>query len=595
MLCIKGDGNMLGFQLKRSIYIRLMITFMIILLPIYLISIAFYNWAETSTRNDIENSLNNQTSYYFKNLENDILRIRKLQNNLLMNDDLQKLTNLYPLIPNKYEKTQSIIRLQQMLYAVYSSSIIIEKVKVQIPSADLCIDANGSVSRLENEEYDYFSRLMESSYYSTVYWKDGYYLITPFSITEDGDNNEVLFLCEVKLSTTELEKAMKNLNAYKSCGSLLIDRDTGGIIVSDNDNYISKVIIDKFKVIKKSDNENGILRINHLNTSYILAFSDSKYLGMTFIKYIIEDEVFKDTWKLKIWFWIFCILSVFIIFVFSLAIFRFISNPMKKLVNSFKKAEMGELQYNISYTQDDEFGYLFSAYNRMTDKINEMIEQVYSQKLLVQKAEYQHLQTQINPHFLYNSFFVLQRMIQGADIDQASLFAEYLGSYFRYITRNQSEEVPLAAEVKHARIYTQIQGMRYMDSIKIEFEELPTRYKQLMVPRIILQPLVENAFKYGLKTREENGEVHISFHTFSKELHVIVEDNGTGINDEKLKELNMIMNNELSRMEITGMANIHKRMQIKYGDSAGLAFMKGELGGLKILLKIPLQEDRQDV
>ncbi|MCX7657034.1 MAG: histidine kinase, partial [Treponemataceae bacterium] len=160
--------------------------------------------------------------------------------------------------------------------------------------------------------------------------------------------------------------------------------------------------------------------------------------------------------------------------------------------------EEGDLKTRIEYERKDEFGYLFHSFNRMVDKLDELVNQVYVAKILAQKAELKQLQAQINPHFLYNSFFTLQRTIIGEDIDKAALYAEKLGSYFKYITRNRQEEVALEKEVEHARIFTDIQSMRFSRRIKIEFGCLPEECRDWIVPRLILQPLLENAFEHGL-------------------------------------------------------------------------------------------------
>lgn len=132
--------------------------------------------------------------------------------------------------------------------------------------------------------------------------------------------------------------------------------------------------------------------------------------------------------------------------------------------------------------------------NDMEDRLSRLIEEVYVQKNLTQKAQLKQLQAQINPHFLYNSFFTLSRRIKRQDYDNAEEFARHLGNYFKYLTRDGSDFIALRQEVEHAKSYATIQQARFSSRVRVCFEQLPDSCSGLMVPRLILQPLLENSF-----------------------------------------------------------------------------------------------------
>ena len=162
----------------------------------------------------------------------------------------------------------------------------------------------------------------------------------------------------------------------------------------------------------------------------------------------------------------------------------------------------------------------------MVKELKTLIEQSYKQKILVQRAEMKQLQSQINPHFLYNSFFILNTMARTEDYENIEKFTEQLGRYFQFITRSAADEVPLEKEVEHARVYTEIQAMRYSNRIKAYFEELPEEFWGIVVPRLILQPIIENAFEHGLGMVKKNGILTVSFEKLQNGLHIIIENNG---------------------------------------------------------------------
>ncbi len=231
----------------------------------------------------------------------------------------------------------------------------------------------------------------------------------------------------------------------------------------------------------------------------------------------------------------------------------------------------------------------------MAGHLETLIDEVYSQKLLLQKAEFKQLQAQINPHFLYNSFFMLQRMIKNRMQEEAIQVSRELGVYFQYITRNNSDFVYFKDEYNHARIYSNIQAMRFDGRITTEFGELPSAYELLQVPRLILQPLIENAYNYGLENKLSNGFLRVSFHPGNKGIHIIIEDNGEELTDEKIIQINnslKLSTNFIDSAEVTGLINIYKRIQTFFKNESTLFITRSDLGGLRV--SIFLEEKNEE-
>jgi len=252
--------------------------------------------------------------------------------------------------------------------------------------------------------------------------------------------------------------------------------------------------------------------------------------------------------------------------------------------------EAGDLEIKIEHKHDDEFRYIYRRFNAMLDKINLLINQVFTQRILTQKAELKQLQSQVNPHFLYNCFFILYNIAYAEGCDTVARFANQLGNYFQLITRSAKDEVPLSREVEHARVYTEIQTMRFSNRISVQFEELPECYAGLIVPRLILQPVIENAYEHGLARVKAGGWIHISFHPFDGRLCIRVEDNGEGLEAQEFQRLRDVFDNKIQECEATGMINIHRRLQIRFGAESKLAISGGEAGGTKVEIIIRLQE-----
>ncbi|HEY5587137.1 MAG TPA: histidine kinase [Ruminiclostridium sp.] len=226
----------------------------------------------------------------------------------------------------------------------------------------------------------------------------------------------------------------------------------------------------------------------------------------------------------------------------------------------------------------------------MCQKLSTLIQQVYEEKLNAKSAELKQLQYQINPHFLYNCFFLTYRMAMMHDEDGVIKLTKHLGNYYQFVTRSSSDDVPLIKELNHVKEYIEIQSVRFNNRIFVKIEELPKVFDNLLVPRLILQPVIENAYSHGLKNKVKNGIINISFSQKKNVFSISVEDNGNELTSEILMALEdkllFIDNSD----EITGLLNVQRRLKIKYGELGGISVSRGELGGLKITEKIILEE-----
>jgi len=314
---------------------------------------------------------------------------------------------------------------------------------------------------------------------------------------------------------------------------------------------------------------------------YLAIYAKSDYLDMVLCKYIPENQVFASLKKYQIAFWVFTLIALIIITLFTFSTNRFINRPLSKLVNSFREVEGGNLEIRIGHNHNDEFGYLYKRFNAMVENLDVLIHQVYKQKILAQKAELKHLQSQINPHFLYNSFFSLHNMVVNGDYENVELFTRQLGTYFQFITRSAADVIPLEKEIAHARIYADIQSRRFRNRIKLEFEDLPEELKNIQVPRLIVQPLIENAFEHGLKNTVSDGLLRITFTSGDGRLLISVEDNGKEMSDAEIERLESCLEQENDENESTAIINIHRRIRIMFGEESGLKFSRGDLNGLK--------------
>lgn len=284
---------------------------------------------------------------------------------------------------------------------------------------------------------------------------------------------------------------------------------------------------------------------------------------------------------------LFVTIAAIMVVIFMLS--RSVNRPFQQLLGLFQQVESGSLDVKTDYQFQDEFKVVFDQFDRMISRIRELLTQSVEREKELQRAEYKQLQAHIAPHFLYNSFNVLRHCVLMEDYETASEMSRLLGNYFRYITYGDEEEtIFLLDEYKHAEDYLEIQKIRFQDNILMEIEPLPETFSHLRVPPFILQPLVENVFKHGIKDMAYTGQISIYVEAKETELQVIVWDNGYGVNAHQLEVLQRAIDGGEAMPEHSGLVNIHKRLKIILGEDAGLSVESEPNTYFKTTIHIPL-------
>ncbi len=567
---------------KNTIFRRLLITFLLIILPIYFIGIFIYNWGFHAINNDITKSMTAQVSFYLEKLDSEIQRIRVQQDDSLSDVNLKDLVFISNTM-NNYEKSQAVLRLQYRLTAIKNSSGYIKDVRVRIPTLGYAITADQGVNVHDDIKQDILNSAYISPNSQMVYWQGNFYLTSFYKSTLQ---NSVLFWVEIQLEKGTFNNDLRQFNTFPDSMSILYCRSNGVSLINgaeDQNNELKNSLKQQLK-----NSNSGTYRVNFNYKKYYVYYYTSDYLGLTIARYIPESEVLSPVRSYQIWLWVFLMMSLVIIIFFSISIYSFIHKPLNIFLESFKKVEEGDLSINIEHRHNDEFRHLYRSFNRMTENLGTLIDQAYKQKILAQNAELKQLQAQINPHFLYNSFFILYSIAKAGDNDTVMSFLQQLGSYFKYITRNAEDEVQLYREVEHARTYANIQALRFSNRITIQFDELPDSYRNLIVPRLIIQPIIENSFKYGLEDKVEEGVLYVKFSENGNYFNIIIEDNGNGMNTAEIQSLEEALSDKQHTVEATGIVNIHRRLQLKFGGNSGLSATNSELGGFKVVINIEL-------
>ncbi|HUX39497.1 MAG TPA: sensor histidine kinase [Rectinemataceae bacterium] len=281
------------------------------------------------------------------------------------------------------------------------------------------------------------------------------------------------------------------------------------------------------------------------------------------------------------------ILAVIAAFFFTSSIAR----PVLSLRSLMKRVEEGDLSVRSSSDSGDEIGELGHGFNEMLGRIQGLIGQVYREQKSKREAELGILQEQIKPHFLYNTLDTIQWMAQEHRVEDVVCMVGALSSLFRIGLNKGRELIDLSDELKHVESYLCIQKMRYEDKFDFAIRggEGLGGYQVL---RLILQPLVENAIYHGIKERRGNGKLLVEVSQAEGELRLLVRDDGVGIDEARLANLNIALESQDFASEGLvrgyGIRNVHERIVLTFGAPYGLRFAAVPGGGTEVRIRHPL-------
>jgi two-component system, sensor histidine kinase YesM len=289
------------------------------------------------------------------------------------------------------------------------------------------------------------------------------------------------------------------------------------------------------------------------------------------------------------------VIGYIIFFVSSIFLATMITRPIKRLTNTMKKAKMDELKINPGSSASLEIIELNNTYNQMVENTNHLIQEVYEKELLRSRTELKTLQSQIDPHFLYNTLNALYWSLEEKGEEDLAGTVIAMSELFRYTigNKNSGEWVTIHDELEHIERYLQLMKMRLGDRLIWSISVLP-EYIDIKIPKLIIQPLVENAIIHGIEKKRKQGAVfiHVEKVDNSSNITITVKDNGSGIEAEMLSQINhaIEMDGE-SSIKGMGMAltNVNKRIRLYY-DQYNLKhlYLDSEQGkGTKVTLEIP--------
>ena len=328
------------------------------------------------------------------------------------------------------------------------------------------------------------------------------------------------------------------------------------------------------------------------NDGKLYSISRSEKTGWTVVDCTNVKELLSKSRQAQSVYVLTAIILVIVALLFSRFMARSITLPIQKLRDSMKKVQEGDFSVSdVVVDSRNEIGSLTKSFDVMTHRIHELMEQNVHEQEEKRKSELKALQSQINPHFLYNTLDSIIWMAEGKKNEEVVLMTASLARLLRQSISNEDEVVPIANEVEYARGYLTIQKMRYKD--KLEFQiEVDSSILYIPLIKLVLQPIIENAIYHGLKYKESKGLLIVK--GFMKDGNAVLQviDDGVGMDEETLAHI-YDKHKVNYHSNGVGVYNVQKRLKLYYGEDYGITYTS-ELGkGTTATITIPGRQEGQ--
>lgn len=386
-------------------------------------------------------------------------------------------------------------------------------------------------------------------------------------------------VCIIRLSVGA--NVLKNILG----GSSSMPHETFNILIDKSGNYISPY--DDFVLTKndidcithnKTKNSQKSIRLSNGCRYFARSHNlDNRSLSLYTLSCV--DSIYKTIFVMLLLLLIILVLISFVAFIISWRRSTPLINAFNTLSGAMRKMSLGDFkQLHIPENMDNNIVETYNAYNHLMDSMISLIQYNDSYESKLKHMELNFLQQQIKPHFLYNTLNTIQGLIKGDNKNKALELIQSLSKFYRFSLHNSDNMVDFSTEITHITHYIKVENFKFDNAIELNID-IPETIMQCKVPKLILQPIIENAVHHGIREKETGtGTISISHKCENNDIYIYVVDDGVGIPEKKLKAIN--------HGHSIGLLNTDKRIRLFYGDDYGLKIESVEGQYTKVTIKI---------
>ncbi|MBW7452748.1 cache domain-containing sensor histidine kinase [Paenibacillus sepulcri] len=402
-----------------------------------------------------------------------------------------------------------------------------------------------------------------------------------------NSRGEIIGVTLYEIDPKEIMDILSEIDYDGSGMNVIIDGT--GQIVGDKDG----IRLSSMLGVQLEQKHQGIFSKRIDGEKVLVVYNKLETAPWTLVGMLRGSELMKEANDIR-----FYMLSLGVLFsaigiLLALIIASTVHRPLQKMIRAMHKAKNGDFDVRLEDKREDEFGYLFIHFNEMVAHIKELINELYVQKLLEQDLQLKMLGSQINAHFLYNTLDSVHWIARINKVDDISTMVFGLSRYLRLSLSEGRDEVYVSEVVQLIDSYIMIQKVRYQDKFTLLLKA-DTSLADFKALKFIFQPIVENAIYHGLEKKTGKGRLDVAFIRECNCMKFIVADDGAGISDDKLSELQLILKGgEPQDNRNFALRNINSQIKIAYGPQYGIEIHSRYGEGTTVTMTIPLTKRDQ--
>jgi two-component system, sensor histidine kinase YesM len=414
----------------------------------------------------------------------------------------------------------------------------------------------------------------------------------------DIPSDKVLAFISLEISSDKIYKLSQNLYNQETEEFYIVSSEGKLIYSSNNDIPDEKHEQLWIKKIIDSSVESGTLEWEEGTFNGVMVYDQlpSATGGWYLVKRIPYSSLYEsafDVTKINIMFGVFGLLLVILATLF--VSFR-ITSPIRILLQYIQQVEKGNMKVELEPIGNDEIGVLGYRFKNMIEKIDDLINREYKLELENKTNQLKVLQSQINPHFLYNALQSIGTIALKNKVPQIYTLVTHLSKIMRYGMNMEEDMVVLLKEINYIKAYLLLQKERFGDQLEYSIH-VDEEVLNVHVPKMILQPIIENYFKHGFESRDRVGEIEIKCNKDGEFLAIYILDNGSGVSEVRLKEIDTFLNEDNRRRDYAdsniGLKNVHSRLKLNYEHLATMELSNQEDGGFLVFIRLPIRAEEE--
>lgn len=404
---------------------------------------------------------------------------------------------------------------------------------------------------------------------------------------QDPYNDKIIGIVKINQRSDTLKKLFTNYDLEEDERNILYDQQ--GNIFYSSTNLSTEQTEDIFMSLKGLTREQ--VQLDSKDKNHIIIQGESVNQQWKMISLVNKNTIVKKAAFIKN---INSILTIILFFVcggLAIGVSLYINGPIQKLISSIKRFQAGDMNEQVVIHRKDEFGSIAEAFNNMIASIRKLINEEYKMELLKKQAEFENYQSQINPHFLFNTLNSIKAVAIQGDTDRTANMIQYLSDSFRYTLNKGVYLVSFKDEMEHIDKYIYLQKMRFQEKYNV-IKDIDEDVLHNEIPRMVLQPIIENAFQHGFENTTQSGEIKITAVNIDGEFIIYIANTGEVISDEQLKLVNTQLavagdQYGLENKDKIGIYNVNARIRYHYGEQYGLKFIQSSDHCTMVKIQLP--------